>query len=1014
MSDKTYLIYDNRTNTYSYTDFEGYNAWLNGIDIRVISVVPGTARFTQTPISTSSVVGGNDNYSIATPNSDISAAAGYQQQIQPGDGQGQAIYQVANINQPLDVVGGIDVDAAVKLQDGTEIIPNSFVDGIIFDASVTTPLVIPGSVAADPAFDPIVAAREADLRQNRFATQAEAVAGINLAFEQLINQTLNARPEVVSGLVDAEIAFQSGVSREQPVGEGITPRGGDFDLQVVGTGDYYSQIVEFAEAASINLPAAVQFFQTGAPNPLDFGFNVNTGAFASNEDAELYAQARVSRIERVINTGSNTIVAGLQLQQAILVQNLDTFTTRNADGSITVDPIVRSQLLNSVGEDPSVQAAIRQQIQQAGGNIGAADLRVNTLVPLANQIATEEFNRVMNSQPQSVEQPTPAANLSGQGRTIDRLPDPTGGFTTVPSASLPTVLLGDDIQITQIQQELAVIEAQLAARPIPQISELPPAQEFNNVTNTPAGIISTVSTTLSDYFGVSNPSGQSAIERAVQLAFNQIPGVSEINRTVGAVRTVSNAVTTLSSDQLTAQEAIRATLSVVALANPAVGILLRGLELTGAFGGPALTERITTLSETASQALEQPLRIFGGGGGVAATENDTTVDAEVAQAGSGQSDFVESSPGGLLVAPEDLFVQQGENGLFVLRDEVEDRVESTLPEPVDADETGYYPNGLPYDDNGNLNPGWAINPETGQPYFKGNDYIDPVTAESSSESLAAARQAATLASARSQAAQQAQRKQANDGDWRVKLRLAPGAEYLYRDPGLNSSGILWPLNVTDGVIFPYMPVINTTYHAAYNSYDLTHSNYRGYFYQNSYVGEVSLSAVFTAQDTKEAEYMLAVIHFFRSVTKMFYGQDTPGRGSPPPLVYLQGLGEYQFNLHPCLVSQFTYNLPNDVDYIRARSPNIVGTNLQIKRDRKTNPTNPFSAAIERLNSIGQPKGGINIPPPPPTLGTNSPTYVPTKIDIQLTLLPTQTRQQVSQEFSLQNFANGNLLKGGYW
>jgi hypothetical protein len=294
--------------------------------------------------------------------------------------------------------------------------------------------------------------------------------------------------------------------------------------------------------------------------------------------------------------------------------------------------------------------------------------------------------------------------------------------------------------------------------------------------------------------------------------------------------------------------------------------------------------------------------------------------------------------------------------------------------------------------------------------YVGDDFFDPTTAASA----AASRQQATLASARSQAAQQAQRKQANDGDWRVKLRLAPSAEYLYKDPGLNSNGILWPLNVTDGVIFPYMPVINTSYHANYSTYDLTHSNYRGYFYQNSYVGEVNMTATFTAQDTKEAEYMLAVIHFFRSATKMFYGQDAPGRGSPPPLVYLQGLGEYQFNLHPCLISQFTYNLPNDVDYIRARSPNLVGTNLQIKRDRKTNPTNPFSAAIQRLNAIGQPKGGINIPPAPPTLGTNSPTYVPTKIEIQLTLLPTQTRQQVSQEFSLQKFANGNLLKGGFW
>jgi hypothetical protein len=36
------------------------------------------------------------------------------------------------------------------------------------------------------------------------------------------------------------------------------------------------------------------------------------------------------------------------------------------------------------------------------------------------------------------------------------------------------------------------------------------------------------------------------------------------------------------------------------------------------------------------------------------------------------------------------------------------------------------------------------------------------------------------------------------------------------------------------------------------------------------------------------------------------------------------------------------------------------------------------------------------------------------MELQLTLLPVQTRQQVSQQFSVKNFANGNLLKGGFW
>jgi hypothetical protein len=284
--------------------------------------------------------------------------------------------------------------------------------------------------------------------------------------------------------------------------------------------------------------------------------------------------------------------------------------------------------------------------------------------------------------------------------------------------------------------------------------------------------------------------------------------------------------------------------------------------------------------------------------------------------------------------------------------------------------------------------------------------------------LAAERQAAAKAQAQAQAQVNAQRKQANEGDWRVRLRLAGGADYLYKAKGANgksAAGILEPLAVTDGVIFPYTPQITTQYTAKYNPYELTHSNYKGYFYQGSSVNEISITATFTAQDTSEANYLLAVIHFFRSVTKMFYGQDDASkRGAPPPLVFLQGLGEYQFNLHPCVVSSFNYILPNDVDYIRANSVNFDGTNLLQRRDRQNLPIDYVNSVSSRLSNAGLTKGGLNTPPPPPTLGTKSPTYVPTKMEIQLVLLPMQTRSQVSQQFSLKQFANGDLIRGGFW
>ena len=247
-------------------------------------------------------------------------------------------------------------------------------------------------------------------------------------------------------------------------------------------------------------------------------------------------------------------------------------------------------------------------------------------------------------------------------------------------------------------------------------------------------------------------------------------------------------------------------------------------------------------------------------------------------------------------------------------------------------------------------------------------------------------------------------------DWRVTLRLAPGATYLYNDA---QAGLLQPLKVTNGVIFPYTPAISTAYKANYSSYDLTHSNYRGYFYQNSYVDVINLTATFTAQSTSDAAYVLAVIHFFRSVTKMFYGQDAQ-RGSPPPLVFLSGLGDYQFNNHPCLVQQFNYTMPPDVDYISSGTPNNPGLNLQPLQNLYSTTLNAVAPTVTRLANAFLPPGAQNALPAPLQSLLSNPTYVPTKMDMTITLLPVQSRQQVSQQFSLKNFANGQLLKGGFW
>ena len=245
-------------------------------------------------------------------------------------------------------------------------------------------------------------------------------------------------------------------------------------------------------------------------------------------------------------------------------------------------------------------------------------------------------------------------------------------------------------------------------------------------------------------------------------------------------------------------------------------------------------------------------------------------------------------------------------------------------------------------------------------------------------------------------------------DWRVRLSLAPGSTYLYNDTGspANLNNILYPLKATDGVIFPYTPSIQVNYAAKYSSDTPTHSNYAINQYTSSSVDQVTIGCEFTAQDVAEANYLLAVIHFFRSMTKMFYGQDqNPKPGTPPPLCYMFGMGDYQFSAHPLAITNFAYSLPNDVDYIKTQGVSPAGS-LQ-------NAVQSATGAISRLGALLSP-GGTK---PATNYGASAQgasvpvTWVPTKIQISITCLPIISRNQISNQFSLQDYASGKLLNG---
>jgi len=212
-------------------------------------------------------------------------------------------------------------------------------------------------------------------------------------------------------------------------------------------------------------------------------------------------------------------------------------------------------------------------------------------------------------------------------------------------------------------------------------------------------------------------------------------------------------------------------------------------------------------------------------------------------------------------------------------------------------------------------------------------------------------------------------------DWRVSLSCAPGADYLYKDEG---NAVLAPLRETSGCVWPYTPNITMTYSADYAKDHPTHSNYPIHTYKNSQVSTIGITGDFTAQTPQEAKYLLACMMFLRASTKMFWGND-PNAGQPPPILYLNGYGTHFFPNVPVVVTNYTANLPDDVDYIEAY---VTDTRVQ---------QNEFSSETSKTGKVL--------------------TRIPASINMAVTVEPVYSRIKVAEEFTFEKFARGQLIGG---
>jgi len=219
-----------------------------------------------------------------------------------------------------------------------------------------------------------------------------------------------------------------------------------------------------------------------------------------------------------------------------------------------------------------------------------------------------------------------------------------------------------------------------------------------------------------------------------------------------------------------------------------------------------------------------------------------------------------------------------------------------------------------------------------------------------------------------------------------RARLQPKAG---RDESLSilgpkdKSNILFPLYQTGGVLFPYTPAITTGSITEYDSTPFIHSNYNYNAYVRSYPKPIGITAEFTAQSNDEALYLLAVIHFFRSVTKSYFGINPYNKaGTPPPTLVFNYLGEYQFNNVPVVVKSFDYTLPADIDYV----------------------------AVDTVqNQIYSANMGVSLP----AANSGGYTWVPTHMTVSMELDTNYIPIKLRNQFNLDEFRSGKLVNNGY-
>jgi hypothetical protein len=163
------------------------------------------------------------------------------------------------------------------------------------------------------------------------------------------------------------------------------------------------------------------------------------------------------------------------------------------------------------------------------------------------------------------------------------------------------------------------------------------------------------------------------------------------------------------------------------------------------------------------------------------------------------------------------------------------------------------------------------------------------------------------------------------------------------------------------VVLEVMPTIQENRGAQYDSFQPLHHPGEILKYKFTSNRSWGINAKLIARTVEEATTNLLIVNTIRSWAMPFYGDGTSNSstmrylGAPPPILTLSAYGEQMIGPVKCVLENYSWDWPNDIDFIRTEDdypfPVVLSINLTLKESWSPSEYSGFDLVAYRNGNL---------------------------------------------------------------